>query len=235
MARPKRTYRTPIVITLAALAPACGAKVSPDDADGSGGASDGQSSGGASSGGTSSGGASSGGASSGGASTGGAPTEYPECPEGDGYGFTVPCAPTERCQVQMDCTSGENRTFVFECAASGESWTFQSEDCPHPAEFCSRGSWDEATTCEDDGWMYQGQGGNPPGPCPEALPEEGSECQAGASFGGDRTACGYPCGDGDWTVTGCFPAATDPEYPYGEGTWQSDGVCSAGGAGGAEP
>ncbi len=51
---------------------------------------------------------------------------------------------------------------------------------------------------------------------------------------GDRTACGYPCGDGDWTVTGCFATATDPEYPYGEGTWQSDGVCEAGGAGGAE-
>ncbi len=130
----------------------------------------------------------------------------------------------------MACTSGTTRTFVFECDATGTYWNFQTGDCVLPAEFCG-GTYGEAATCEDDGWMYQGQGGNPPAPCPAELPAEGAECYPGGSFGADRTACGYPCGAGEWTVVGCVSLA--PQDP--DGQWQSDGVCSSGGFGGGGP
>lgn len=241
MARRKRTYRTPVVITLAALTPGCVPGLMADGSGGTSGAggtpsgTGGSASGGVSSGGSASGGSASGGApSTGGTSTGGA--TYGACASDGGYGLVVPCMPSDRCQTEMACTSGTNRTFVFECDESGMHWTFQAEECIYPAEFCAGTSWDEAATCQDDLWMYQGQGGNPPGPCPAALPVEDSDCSAGASFGGDRTACGYPCGDEQWTVTGCFAEPSgDPEYPYGEGTWQSDGACTDQGQGGAEP
>ena len=241
--RRRRTYRTPIVMTLAAMGPGCVPGLSHDAGDaGTGGGDnyedgnlDDDGVGGAS---TTSGGASTGGMNplSGGTSSGGA-TEYPECPEGSGYGFTVPCTPYERCQIEMDCTSGAERRFVFDCAASGESWELEDTFCANPAEFCDRGTWDEAATCQGGLWMYQGQGGNPPGPCPDALPEEDSECSGGAAFGGDRTACGYPCADGyGWTVTGCVTELSgDPADPYGPASWQSDDACNNGGQGGAGP
>jgi hypothetical protein len=227
MARRKRTYRAPVVITLAALAPGC---VQGLMADGSGGT---PGTGGTSSGGDDSGdGRSSGGrTSTGGTATGGGAT-VPDC-EFD-YPYT-PCTPGANCVRAMDCTSGLNRTFLFECNAEGTSFAFQTEYCENPSEFCAGSGWDEAATCESGAWMYQGQGGNPPGPCPDVLPAEGSDCTPGA-FGGDRDACGYPCGGDAWTVTGCVPdTSVDPEYPYEQGSWQSDGVCSAGGAGGADP
>jgi hypothetical protein len=225
MARRKRTYRTPVVITLAALAPGCAPGLL---ADGSGGTSG---SGGAPSG---TGGSASGAQpSTGGTATGGSPA-YPDC-DFD-YAYSSPCTPEERCQRAFDCTSGMTRTFAFECDETGMYFDFQTEACSNPAEFCAGTGWDEATTCGEDGWMYQGQGGNPPSPCPADLPAEGSNCDAGLGFGADRTACGYPCGEDQWTVIGCQGEPSgDTEYPYGAGTWQSDGVCSAGGAGGAEP
>jgi hypothetical protein len=249
MARPKRTYRSPIVITLAAVAPACvpglnhdgsgggpgsGGSVAGDDGgpDGAGGFL--LSTGGsvAAGGLIGAGGSWTGGASSGGGSLGGLPN-YPECPSGDTlYGFTVPCYPDERCQIEMSCTSGNNRDFVFACAASGEYWALDAQYCAHEAEYCRSTSGD--SICQGGVWMYQGEGGNPPAPCPEARPAEGSDCYSGAGFGADRTACGYPCSpDGPWTVTGC--AAVDPEAPYGDASWQSDGVCSNEGMGGADP
>lgn len=245
MARPKRTYRSPIVITLAAVAPACvpglshdgsgggpgnGGSVDDDGPDGAGGF---MSSGGfvAAGGLVAAGGYFSGGASSGGASSGGGPA-YPECPSSDtSYGFTVPCVPDEQCRVGMACTSGSQRDFVFTCANSGDYWEFYELPCAYPAEYCRSTGGD--AVCLGGVWTYEGEGGNPPAPCPEAMPSEGSDCYSGAGFGADRTACGYACPDGAWTVTGC--AAVDPEAPYGDSTWQSDGICSNEGMGGADP
>jgi len=235
MARAPRTYRAPIVVTLAAaLIPACGSTTSDDSDDpGSGGDASGgrASSGGRSSGG--SGGTSTGGKGSGGAATGGLGGDtssggtgaLPSCPE-DYFFPYVSCVPDVRCVMVTDCTSGEERSFEFKCNDMGSSFTFLSPgSCENPYEYCEGiGN----TLCVDEAWLYQGQGGNPPAPCPLELPDEGADCNAGAGFGADRDACGYPCGDA-WTVTGCV-ASADP--PFGPGSWVSDGACAAGGAGG---
>ncbi len=73
MARRKRTYRTPVVITLAALAPGCVQGLVADGSDGTTGGSGGTTDGadGLSSGGVGAGGTSTGGRSTGGTSTGG--------------------------------------------------------------------------------------------------------------------------------------------------------------------
>lgn len=128
--------------------------------------------------------------------------------------------------MAADCTSGEDRQFYFTCMESGERWEFEGEDCENPYEYCAAiGN----TLCVNDNWLYQGQGGNPPGPCPRELPAEGADCNAGYGFGADRDACGYPCGEA-WTVIGCV--ASDAEQIPGPGTWESDGACSGGGADG---
>lgn len=236
MARAPRTYRAPIVVTIAtALIPACG---STDDADSSatGGAASGgrTTSGGSSSGGTgatATGGKASGGAATGGlggdSSSGGSGGEaLPSCP--DDYFFpSVSCVPGARCAMAADCTSGEERSFEFKCNTMGSSFVFQPPgSCENPYEYCEGVG---NTLCGEETWLYQGQGGNPPAPCPAELPGEGAECNAGAGFGADRDACGYPCGDA-WTVTGCV--AGSGAEPFGRGSWVSDGACAAGGADG---
>ncbi|HXS17098.1 MAG TPA: hypothetical protein VN764_07915 [Polyangiaceae bacterium] len=237
MARSPRRYRAPLVITLAAtLGPACGQAdyiYNPPDTSGDG---DGDlaSGGTAPSGGEGGGDTSSGGVTaSGGHSSGGNPPEpeIPSCPS-DPYLELITCSPGDQCTREMDCTSGEEQKFLFTCDESGEGWSFKDRiACYKPWEYCD-GSGD-AAVCNGGVWIYEGAGGNPPAPCPEESPELGSECQAGYGFGADRTGCGYPCGDEEWTVLGCV--SSDDLNPYGMGTWQGDGACSseAGGAGGA--
>ncbi len=175
---------------------------------GAGGATGGQSSGGM------------GGDQTGG--TAGGPS-LPECPS-DYFFPRLECTPEARCQMAMGCTSDESRVFYFECDSTGEQWDFEGGDCENPFEFC-RGTGN--TICAEDTWRYQGQGGNPPAPCPEELPDEGADCNFGSGFGADRDACGYPCGDA-WTVTGCVGLGEELGAP---GNWVSDGACAAGGAG----
>jgi hypothetical protein len=139
----------------------------------------------------------------------------------------------DECKKTMVCTSGIARDFTFSCDPS-QHWVFEQTDCENEAEYCAGDNWDEASICGADGWMYQGAGGNPPGPCPAEMPAEHAECSAALGFGADRQACGYPCDSGGWSVTGCF--SLDASDPYAMGEWQSDGVCSSGegGAGNAD-
>jgi hypothetical protein len=242
MARRPRHYRAPLVITLAAtLGPACAEPTdyipqTPGDGDGdvgTGGGNPPPTGGYTSSGGNGGGDTSTGGfTSSGGNSSGGNPPkpEVSECPT-DPYLEIASCEPGEQCTREMDCTSGEEHKFLFTCDEAGTGWTFnESVACYKPWEYCD-GSAD-AAVCNGDVWVYQGAGGNPPAPCPDEAPALGSECQAGYGFGADRSACGYPCGEDEWTVIGCVSL---DELTYGWGTWQGDGACSSdpgpGGAG----
>jgi len=240
MARTSRTYRAPIVVTLAAaLIPACGSVSSEDGSGGAGGTETGGSSstggklgtgGKGSGGGTSTGGVNTGGQPTGGlggqATGGSVEPPLPACPN-DYFFPQITCVPEARCEMPADCTSGEQRSFHFKCSGTGMTWAFEGGDCENPYEYCEATG---NTLCVDDNWLYQGQGGNPPGPCPEELPAEGSSCSAGEGFGADRGNCGYPCGDA-WTVIGCV--ASGDEQVSGPGSWESDGACSGGGADGS--
>jgi hypothetical protein len=83
------------------------------------------------------------------------------------------------------------------------------------------------------GEASHGSGGNPPAPCPDVLPEEGTDCYR--QFSG----CIYPCPDGGSTTTVCAAeggSAGDGNLPpvTGSGVWTSDGACSAQGGDGGQ-
>lgn len=242
MARQRRTYKSPFVLTFAAaVLPAC--VTTPFDGEGSGGS---PSIGGSP---TSGGVANAGGSPSiggtqpstggviigaGGAYAVGGSPDIPLCPPDlvfDPLSGRVPmnCGQGSTCLLYMNCTSGGDRGFVLECP-DGNGFVLSSTECDSPAEFCTNGS-ESAICSEDDVWHYQGMGGNPPAPCPLEAPVEGSSCNAGHGFGADRSMCGYQCADSGWTVLGCVASSTSP----GPGTWESDGACGGiGGEGGSQ-
>jgi hypothetical protein len=223
----KRTYQAPLVLTVAALtATACGTNDDPQKIGG--GSTGGAGTGGTGAGGTGAGGT--GGSPGGtGGSTGGSGGSVVELPACDGSELYAECQVGARCQDVTNCTSATQETFVFECTDSGTytRWTIANTDlsCDKPYAECN-GQFGRYS-CADPMWLYSGAGGNPPAPCPQTLPEEGSDCYAGAGFGADPPACGYPCADGSgWTVTGCVSNADLTA------SWQSDGACEIGGAAG---
>ena len=200
VAKSKRIYRAPLVITVAAwIGPACGGDATTDDSN------------------------------------------ISDCATGPG-----PCDPGDACRLLLECTSGTPQTVVLVCNDSGYGYDVSAEQdrsCDRPYDACVgvSGTYD----CIDGNWAYFGGGGNPPAPCPQTRPEEGSSCRVGGSFGADRSACGYPCDAGGWTVTGCVADAASggeggqggsppPIGPNAVGHWESDGACVAqGGRGGA--
>ncbi len=203
----KRTYQAPLVLTVAALAvTACSTNDDPQTV-GAGGT---------------------GGSTGGTGGTGGGVGELPACNTAE---FYSECQVGALCQYVTDCTSATQETFVFECTDYGtyRSWALATTDlsCDEPYAQCARAGQSGTFTCIESTWLFSGVGGNPPAPCPQTLPEEGSDCYAGAGFGADSTACGYPCAEGDgWTVTGCQSNADQT------GSWKGDGACGLGGTAG---
>lgn len=178
MARQRRIYSAPLVMTLAALPFGCGegANANPDENHelrGSGG-SDGVG-------------------------------IIPTCDLGELSGATPTCQSGDVCRVETNCTSGVAREFLFECDTSQAEpeWVFASGDaCSNPSESCRVEQFRGTFNCHSE-WSYTGAGGNPPAPCPDTLPANGEACPYGPLFGIERDTCGYPCADGGWTVTEC--------------------------------
>lgn len=236
MSRKKRYYRSAIVVTVAvSAATSCGGTTNDDSAatggqatGGNGMHTGGQSTGG-SSGGQSTGGHTGATDSGGNEATGGS-NDVRRCVDDELY-LGAACDAGDECLVDMDCTSGVSKAIYLRCAgASG--WVVDDAECENPEEECQASSG--TARCDGEEWHFDGVGGNPPAPCPLEQPEEGSSCRYGFGFGADPDACGYPCDDDGWTIVGCQTENPDEPEP-GEGSWQSDGECSLGGAGGGAP
>jgi hypothetical protein len=241
MAKVKRIYSAPLVVTVAAwVGPACSGNASDSLPNASGGTVEGSGSG-RSTGGANAGGGpgQSGGNSTGGKNQGvGGDLGLPDCPTDLHYFYYSSCEPERACKAEMSCTSGIPQTVTLVCRESGQGYMVlptQDLSCDHPFDACVK---DYATMdCLEDTWHFQGGGGNPPAPCPETLPAEGSECNFGFGFGADREACGYPCQGSGWTITGCVSQGTAGaagESSSSRGAWESDGACGALGGNGGE-
>lgn len=228
---------TPVVVTSAALALACGGEFDAGTADGgagttsSGGAA-GSGTGGASgsggsvggaggvggtgaggtgaggSGGTGAGGAGAGG--SGGTGAGACPKEVPSPYEACPAGI----GPNDRCVYDVACQSGR-QAITFVCDGDQFSpWhtvdstcQYEYDSCPGTQLNCWGGNWTIPT------------GTNPPPPCPDPKPAPLSEC---TSFGFGPPTCGYPCQSGQpssgWTVGTCTWGTRS--------IWTFDGTCA---------
>lgn len=235
--RPKKSFKTPFVVTLAGSVvqtAACGGATNDSTSRGTqvepaaGGAA--QGTGGA------------GGAVNG---TGGViigsggivnPPPVVECaPEFDpGYSVTPACPPAGACTRQFTCASGD-RTFTLHCdpfpppaPAGSHQWSLDAP-CELPFDHChSDVGPSPGADCVGGQWQLLGVGGNPPAPCPMPAPTVGATCRPGG-FGGDREHCGYRCPDGvSWTVLSCLARSLDagiPDTGIVPYTWQSDGGC----------
>lgn len=211
MARKKRTYGAPLVVTVVTLL-GVGCEEGPDDGGGSGGQDSGESTGGA-----------------------GGSLTMEECnpalidsgPFGDNAS-AVGCSPGTSCRLPLTCTSGIDRELIYVCNEVTLTYRLDSNQegtaCDHPYEGCvaSRGiTYD----CRDDEWRYYGGGGNPPAPCPEEAPPDGTTCRPGGQylgFGLDRDHCGYACIEDDgWTIVSCAATGDLPE----DGEWSHDNAC----------
>lgn len=227
MSQRKRSYRSPVVLTLALVVPACAGSASDGGApDGSGGSADGAGGSQDGVGGVGTGGVVGTGGSAAGA---GGRHDLPTCDFSFDAGYGT-CTSEEPCQVTMDCTSGLTRSYQFSCEDG--YWMMEAAACENEAEFCQEPGAG-STFCADESWMYMGMGGNPPAPCPDEAPALDSSCRSGSGFGADRSACGYFCSYNPvWTVVGCVAPEGEGGEIGSEGTWQSDGACSFGGFGG---
>jgi hypothetical protein len=241
MARPKRFRRTPFVITVTAVAAAnplaCGGRAMTSSDDPAQGGTAGSGTGGTSASGGSSGGGTGGvggvGAGGnppgfggtgafggvGGTGVGGTGGVISACPPSRPLGWQAggcallhasdTCSYTERCQsgevtFTYGCTDGYFRLVTSGCAVPYDS-------CPGTGLWCSPGG----------NWFDSSAGTNPPAPCPDVRPVDGTSCYIGG-FGAHQTPCAYLCGSGNWTLSSCVP------MDAGTGTWQSDGVCETG-------
>ncbi len=133
----------------------------------------------------------------------------------------------ERCRLETECTGPRFRGHVLTCVDHGD-WTFWELDpaganCGFEYEECfnQRSSSALMLRCVDETWRLSEYDGNlnPPAPCPLEMPDDGSPCFAGDDFGASAQACGYPCENGSWSVTGCLGPAGSEDDPS-LGTWQ---------------
>jgi hypothetical protein len=201
------SLRLPFVVTVVGSAIACGGTAVIDGDAGQGGATG---SGASGSGATGSGASGSGASGSGASGPGGGvsiqcpserPNPYLECAEPAG----------QRCSYEVKCQSGVVE-LEFECANG--FWALAPTECRAPYDSCP------GTEYYCDGQWWEPVGSNPPSPCPESAPPEGTPCYPGG-MGGDWEHCGYLCAPepSAWTVASCLPDAT------GQTTWQYDGAC----------
>lgn len=217
MARPRRKFAGPLVITIAAAAPACGGATESDDfttnpphpqeiatnppsveilPDG--------------------------------------PELLPACDASNlAWGE---CSAGESCLLKTECTGGEPREFEFECIQDGETGRWQSSPgaCERKSEQCLPVETSHVRfSCHAETWsvLLDGGGENPPAPCPTVRPRKGEACSAGYGFGADPDSCGYPCDDGSWTVMGCF-VGDDTVFAPQPSAWEGDSACGVGGAAG---
>jgi len=218
VAKSTRHFSTPFWVTVAALIPACGGTVVPDDDQNGGGT------------GERGGRPGSNGGSPG--SGGGITSSTPLCDIGELLYSNEACTPGDACYLDTECTDETSRTFDFECLDG----VFAELALTGPLA-CSNMPYAqcralEATLgCEEDHWsLLPGGEYNPPGPCPAERPAIGDGC-SGGEFGGDPPYCGYAC-SGGWEVMHC---------PRGEGgatgevhgppaEWETEGCTAGGGA-----
>lgn len=100
------------------------------------------------------------------------------------------------CLLDVTCRSGPAE-ISLECQYG--YWRHKGTPCTHAGDECSPRYYCGAGT-----WVFFGGGGNPPAPCPESLPSDGTPCQPGAGFGADPDVCGYRCDDGaGWVTATC--------------------------------
>ncbi|MCA9597889.1 MAG: hypothetical protein KC776_31470 [Myxococcales bacterium] len=158
------------------------------------------------------------GGSSGAPADAGAPCP-PDPPTFGGKGWTTACVPHQVCHYDIACQSGKI-SLDIECdPKSSEHWKVVDPlQCSQPYDSCPGTS----LICSPEGgwYFYTNYDYNPPGPCPPTQPSEGAQCMPGG-FGGDPSACGYPCSaaGSSWTVMHC-------EFGDGPSVWTGDGACN---------
>lgn len=132
------------------------------------------------------------------------PTPYQACPD-TGHPGT--------CLYDVACQSGV-QTIAFSCTP-GSQWKLEpGQSCVYPHDSCPG----TELYCATEWWMPEAS--NPPAPCPDPPPAQGSSCIWGV-MGGVHQHCGYPCTedpDDGWTVASCTGQNQ-------EGVWDYDGVC----------
>jgi len=226
----RKKLAAPFVITAAAftsvgLAGACGGQSESDSgsggAGGSTGGAGGSGGGTGATGGTTGTGATGGttgtgatggttgtGATGGTGGTGACPTTPPKT-----YAYGGGCTTAGLiCSYDVTCHSGPDKS-VYEC--DGANWSLAPATCANPEDECSDGKH-----CTQGKWYPSPDPNyNPPGPCPTSAPVHGAACKPGG-FGGDPSACGYPCdkdGGAGWSVAHC-----DFDPDGGTPAWQLD-------------
>jgi hypothetical protein len=162
MAKMKRIYSAPLVVTVAAwVGPACSTTPADDTSETGGVGTGGTATGGTASGGKGSGGKGSGGRSAGGGTAtggiGGDGPELQECPSDVLYFQSAPCEPGEACNLPMKCTSGTPQNVVLVCGDDGNGYSLSSEQdtrCDRPFEACvgSLATYD----CLGGSWRFHG-------------------------------------------------------------------------------
>ncbi len=216
--------RSPFLVTLSTLSVAgvslaggCGGEIvftetSSSSASGSGGATSSASGPGTTA--SSSNGTSVGGSTSVSSGVGGSNPVY--CPaEPPSVYDTCTIHPDEACFYTLGCQSGPVQ-LGFICREGRQGWDVMHHDCAYEYDSCPG----TELYCSGQWWLPEGT--NPPAPCPNPGPAEGSECYSGG-FGGVHEKCGYMCdveGQSVWTVATCTP----PDI-YEQGVWEYDGAC----------
>lgn len=117
----------------------------------------------------------------------------------------------QQCSLDADCQGGPVTVNVV-CAAG--YWELTPQPCSKPADSCPGTS----LYCSENVWT-KASGTNPPAPCPDTLPDEGSSCSS-SGLGGVHEYCGYPCAStGQWVVARC------PYVETGQSSWTHDQAC----------
>lgn len=129
----------------------------------------------------------------------------------DGY-TSCDLPPDQICTYDVPCQSGV-RSLSFVCDAG--MFVFTDQACVEPYDSCPGTEY----YCDGSWWMPALT--NPPSPCPEVIPPDGTPCYPGG-MGNDWEHCGYACDGKDassgWTVVSCVEDG-------GSFAWESDAYC----------
>ena len=123
--------------------------------------------------------------------------------------------PSGVCKYTHDCQSGLVE-LGYTCSPENGMWMLVEQPCDYEYDSCPG----TELYCSGIWWMPTAT--NPPAPCPDPKPQEGSPCYSGG-FGGVHHHCGYTCGEDvstGWTIATCYSEAID------DGVWEFDDVCA---------